>query len=51
LNDLISIAEDHTGALWAGNARQLIKLDKQNKKHVFYETGKPVRAIFERQSF
>jgi signal transduction histidine kinase/ligand-binding sensor domain-containing protein/DNA-binding NarL/FixJ family response regulator len=47
LNDLISIAEDHNGVLWAGNARQLIRLDRQNKKHVFYETGKPVRAIFE----
>jgi ligand-binding sensor domain-containing protein len=36
LNDLISIAEDHTGALWAGNARQLIRLDPKNKKHDFY---------------
>lgn len=47
LNDLIAIAEDHTGALWAGNARQLIQLDKQNKNHVYYEIGKPVRSIFE----
>ncbi|THU32406.1 response regulator [Niastella caeni] len=47
LNDLLSIAEDHTGALWVGNARQLICLDKQKKEHVYYSTGKPVRAIFE----
>ena len=47
LNDLIAMAEDHTGALWVGNARQLIQIDKQNKKHVYYETGKPVRAILE----
>jgi ligand-binding sensor domain-containing protein len=30
LNDLIAITEDHTGALWVGNARQLIRLNKQN---------------------
>jgi streptogramin lyase len=47
LNDLIAIAEDHTGALWVGNARQLIRLNKQNRNHTYYETGKPVRAIFE----
>ncbi|OQP57061.1 hypothetical protein A3860_10870 [Niastella vici] len=47
LNDLIAIAEDHTGALWVGSARQLILLDKQNGQHTYYETGKPVRAIFE----
>lgn len=47
LNDLIAIAEDHTGALWVGNARQLIKINRENKEHTYYETGKPVRAIFE----
>ncbi len=47
LNDLIAIAEDHTGALWVGNSHQLIQLNRQNKEHVYYETGKPVRSIFE----
>ncbi len=47
LNDLMAITEDHSGALWVGNARQLIRLNKQNLQHISYETGKPVRAIFE----
>lgn len=47
LNDLIAITEDHTGALWVGNARQLIQLDRQKKEHIYYETKKPVRSIFE----
>ncbi len=47
LNDLIAIFEDQAGVLWTGNARQLIRLDKQNREHVYYSTGKPVRAIFE----
>jgi signal transduction histidine kinase/ligand-binding sensor domain-containing protein/DNA-binding response OmpR family regulator len=47
LNDLIAITEDHTGALWVGNARQLIQIDRQKKAHVYYEIKKPVRAIFE----
>lgn len=46
-NDPLAIAEDHTGALWVGNARQLVRIDKQTLHHVFYETGKPVRAIYE----
>ena len=47
LIDLISIIEDQNGALWAGNSHQLIKIDKQNKKHKIFEIGKPVRAIYE----
>ncbi|WP_165760113.1 hybrid sensor histidine kinase/response regulator transcription factor [Niastella populi] len=47
LNDLIAITEDHAGALWVGNARQLIRINKQTKEHLYYETGKPVRSIFE----
>jgi signal transduction histidine kinase/ligand-binding sensor domain-containing protein/DNA-binding response OmpR family regulator len=47
LNDLIALTEDHTGALWAGNSHQLVLVDPQNKKHVHYEIGKPVRAIHE----
>jgi signal transduction histidine kinase/ligand-binding sensor domain-containing protein/DNA-binding response OmpR family regulator len=47
LNDLISITEDHTNALWAGNSHQLIRIDPRNKQHLIYEIGKPVRSIYE----
>jgi signal transduction histidine kinase/ligand-binding sensor domain-containing protein/DNA-binding response OmpR family regulator len=47
LNDLISITEDHKGDLWAGNAYQLIRIDKNGKEHVRYNIGKPTRAIYE----
>jgi signal transduction histidine kinase/ligand-binding sensor domain-containing protein/DNA-binding response OmpR family regulator len=47
LVDLISLAEDKNNNLWAGNSHQLIKIDKNNKKHLVYEIGKPVRAIYE----
>jgi signal transduction histidine kinase/ligand-binding sensor domain-containing protein/DNA-binding response OmpR family regulator len=47
LYDLIALMEDRNGTLWAGNSHQLISIDKQNKKHNYYETGKPVRTIYE----
>jgi signal transduction histidine kinase/DNA-binding response OmpR family regulator/streptogramin lyase len=47
LNDLIAIKEDHNGYLWAGNSYQLVRIDKKGAKHVNYEIGKPVRAIYE----
>ncbi|WP_162915659.1 two-component regulator propeller domain-containing protein [Paraflavitalea soli] len=47
LYDLISILEDRNGVLWAGNSHQLIRIDRQNKKHQYFEIGKPVRAIYE----
>ena len=47
LNDLIAITEDHNGNLWAGNAYQLVKIDKTGKRHAVYEIGKPVRSIYE----
>lgn len=47
LYDLISITEDRHGDLWAGGPNNLIKIDKQNKKHTYFEIGKPVRAILE----
>ena len=45
--DIFSLAEDHTGTLWAGTSYGLSKVDKQNRGYSFYETGKPVRAIME----
>lgn len=47
LNDLISLTEDHKHTLWGGNSHELIQIDKQHKKHLTYEIGKPVRAIYE----
>ena len=47
LGDLMSIREDRQGVLWAGNSHQLIKIDRINKKHQFFEIGKTVRAIYE----
>lgn len=47
LTNLLTIAEDDSGNLWAGNTNQLIKIDKRNRQHVFYEISKPVRGIYE----
>lgn len=45
--DLIAIREDRYQTLWGGNAHALVKIDKQHKKHIYYEIGKPVRVIYE----
>lgn len=47
LSNLLSMAEDANGNLWAGNTNQLIKIDKKNRKHCYYEISKPVRGIYE----
>jgi len=47
LYDIIAMQEDSQGILWAGNSHQLIKIDRENNKHHFFEIGKPVRAIHE----
>jgi signal transduction histidine kinase/ligand-binding sensor domain-containing protein/DNA-binding response OmpR family regulator len=47
LNNLVSIAEDSHGNLWAGNSNDLIKIDKAGTHHVLYSIAKPVRAICE----
>lgn len=47
LTDLFTMEEDRSGQLWAGNLRNLIKVDPQNKKHTSYPLGNPVRAIHE----
>jgi len=41
------IAEDKSGNLWVGTYSTLIKVDKVNKKHVFYQIGLTVRSIHE----
>ncbi|MEI6948941.1 two-component regulator propeller domain-containing protein [Paraflavisolibacter sp. H34] len=47
LNDLIALTEDRSGQLWGGNSYQLILIDKQTKKHRYFSTEKPVRALHE----
>lgn len=51
LIDLIALTEDHDGNLWAGNFHQLISIDRQNKKHIIYEIGKPIRSIYEDRQY
>jgi len=47
LRDVITIAEDKQGQLWAGTFYQLIKVDQKSKKHTRIEIGHSVRAIYE----
>jgi signal transduction histidine kinase/ligand-binding sensor domain-containing protein/DNA-binding response OmpR family regulator len=45
LSDILSLAEDSEGNLWAGNFESLIKIDRVNKRHEFYPAENPVRVI------
>ncbi|OQP46266.1 hypothetical protein A4H97_31390 [Niastella yeongjuensis] len=47
LSELFSLKEDRNGVLWGGNLTQLIKIDRINKQHTFYNIGKSVRSIVE----
>lgn len=47
LTDIISLTQDASGKMWAGNFHQLIQMGTQGEKHVHYEIGKPIRAIYE----
>lgn len=50
LKDMLCIAEDRKGELWAGNFSQLVKIDKKTKRHQYFTLGKPVRCIYEDKS-
>lgn len=50
LINIHTIFEDRSGTLWAGNYTQLIKIDRQNKKHKFYNVGYAIRAIVQTKS-
>ncbi|MFA6086779.1 two-component regulator propeller domain-containing protein [Mucilaginibacter sp.] len=47
LSDLSSLTADREGNLWAGTLTQLIKIDRTNKKHKFFELDYYIRCIFE----
>ncbi|WP_276485511.1 hybrid sensor histidine kinase/response regulator transcription factor [Paraflavitalea pollutisoli] len=47
LSDLFALYEDRLGNLWGGNLTQLVKIDRVNKQHVFYNIGYAVKCIYE----
>lgn len=47
LRDIICLAEDKKGVLWAGDFNSLIRVDLKGRKHKSYPLNSPVRAIFE----
>ena len=47
LSDLFVLYEDKPGNLWGGNLNQLVKIDRDTKKHGFYSLGHPVKAVHE----
>lgn len=50
LSDLFIFTEDRNAQLWGGNLSQLVKIDRRQKKHSFYELGVAVHAIYEDRS-
>jgi ligand-binding sensor domain-containing protein/signal transduction histidine kinase/DNA-binding response OmpR family regulator len=47
LVDVITLAEDRKGQLWAGTFNSLIRVDIQNRQHRLYPTRNAVRSIYE----
>jgi len=47
LSFLLCINEDRKGNLWGGIRDQLVKIDRKNKQHRFYNIGFIVRALYE----
>lgn len=47
LSDIGIQFPDKEDRLWAGMLTQLVKIDRQNKKHQFFDMGNYVRSIYE----
>ena len=47
ISNLQSITIDTRGNMWGGNYTSLIKIDRLNKKHIFYSIKYPIRSIHE----
>jgi signal transduction histidine kinase/ligand-binding sensor domain-containing protein/DNA-binding response OmpR family regulator len=47
IQSLQSMTEDQEGVLWGGNYTTLIRIDREQKQHVFYKLGSPVRCLHE----
>ncbi|SEO74322.1 Signal transduction histidine kinase [Mucilaginibacter gossypiicola] len=45
LTNILSIEEDRSGNLWAGNFEGVYKINLQNNKRKFYPVGKAVRSM------
>lgn len=50
LRDIITLSEDRSGQLWAGTFQKLVKVDKKERRHRFYDINFSVRAIYENVS-
>ncbi|MCC9135616.1 two-component regulator propeller domain-containing protein [Pontibacter silvestris] len=50
LTNAISILEDQAGNLWLGTFDQLIRVDKQARKHKKYKIDYPVRDLYQDKS-
>ncbi|HEY4337750.1 MAG TPA: response regulator [Puia sp.] len=42
-----SITEDRAGVLWGGNYTSLIRIDRERRRHVFFQFGSPIRCMHE----
>ena len=47
IEDVQCLSEDREGNLWGGNYTSLVKIDRVNKRHIFYKIGYTVRSICE----
>jgi len=47
VQSLQSMTEDREGVLWGGNYTSLIRIDREQRRHVFYKIGSPVRCLHE----
>ncbi|WPU96109.1 two-component regulator propeller domain-containing protein [Mucilaginibacter sabulilitoris] len=47
LSDLWSLTPDNEGRLWAGTLTKLVQIDRNTKKHQFFELGYYLRNIYE----
>jgi signal transduction histidine kinase/ligand-binding sensor domain-containing protein/DNA-binding response OmpR family regulator len=47
LTNILSMAEDSKGTLWAGDYTSLIKVNKATKRHIVFNIGYPVRVFHE----
>lgn len=47
IRDVITITEDKAGDLWLGTYNKLIRADKKERQHRYYDMNFNVRAIFE----
>ncbi|WP_295121248.1 two-component regulator propeller domain-containing protein [uncultured Chitinophaga sp.] len=47
LSDMFTLFEDRAGNMWGGNLSKLVKIDRAEKKHTYYDIGYAVRCVYE----